>query len=188
MVGSNDAETTRLLQQNYLIAGSGLAILLLLMLGADHFFLRTYSKQEERELRYRALCSASHEMERQLRANEESMKQAPLLFQNSGEGMMATDAQGLILTVNPAFSVLSGYTEKELTGRRAYELASKRHEKEFFHRLVVTETRHWKGELWHRTKEGDELLVAMVINTVYDEQAQPFRYVALMSDITQKKA
>lgn len=27
-----------------------------------------------------------------------------------------------------------------------------------------------------------------MINTVYDEQAQPFRYVALMSDITQKKA
>lgn len=190
VVGSNDAETTRLLQQNYLIGGTGLAILLLLMLGAGHFFLRTYRKQEERELRYRALYSASHEMEGQLRANQESMKQASLLFQNSGEGMMVTDAQGLILTVNPAFSVLSGYTEKELTGRRAYELASNRHEKEFFHRLVecVTETGHWKGELWHRSKEGEEFLVAIVINTVYDEQAQPFRYVALMSDITQKKA
>jgi diguanylate cyclase (GGDEF)-like protein/PAS domain S-box-containing protein len=190
VVGSNDAETTRLLQQNYLIAGSGLAILLLLMLSAGHFSLRTYARQEERELRYRALYSASREMEQQLLANEESMKQASLLFQNSGEGMMVTDADGLILTVNPAFSVLSGYTEKELLKHHAYELASSRHDKEFFDRIFddVSGTGLWKGELWHRSKDGEELLVSMVINTVYDEQAKPFRYVALMSDITQRKA
>lgn len=190
VVGSNDAETTRLLQQNYLIGGGGLAMLLLLMLGAGHFFLHTYGQQEEREHRYRALYSASRDMEKQLRANEESMKQASLLFLNSGEGMMVTDAKGLILSVNPAFSVLSGYTEKELAGRHAYELASARNDKDLFDRLVecVTETGHWKGELWHHNKDGEELLVAMVVNTVYDERANPFRYVALMSDITQKKA
>ncbi|MYM80514.1 EAL domain-containing protein [Duganella sp. FT50W] len=190
VVGNNDAETTRLLQQNYLVGGAGLAMLLLLMLGAGHFFLRTYRRQEEREHRYRALYSASHDMERQLRANEESMKQASLLFQNSGEGMMVTDAQGLILTVNPAFSMLSGYAEKELIGRHAQTLASSRNDQEFFDRLVegVNETGHWKGEIWHRNKDDEELLVAMVINTVYDEHGKPFRYVALMSDITQKKA
>jgi PAS domain S-box-containing protein len=35
---------------------------------------------------------------------------------------MVTDAEGVILTVNPAFSLLSGYTEKELIGHHAYEL------------------------------------------------------------------
>jgi diguanylate cyclase (GGDEF)-like protein/PAS domain S-box-containing protein len=189
-VGSNDAESTRLLQQNYLIGGGGLAILLLLMLGAGHFSLRTYSRQEERELRYRTLYNASREMEKKLLANEESMKLASLLFQNSGEGMMVTNAKGRILTVNPAFSVLSGYTEKELANHHAYELASNRHDQAFFDRLVecVTQNGFWKGELWHRSKDGEELLVAMTINTVHDEQGNPFRYVALMSDITQKKA
>jgi len=80
----------------------------------------------------RRLISASREMEQQLLANKESMKQASLLFQNSGEGMMVTNAKDLILTVNPEFSVLGGYTEKELLRRHAYELASKRHEREFF--------------------------------------------------------
>jgi PAS domain S-box-containing protein len=72
------------------------------------------------------LYNASREMEQQLLANEESQRRIPeagrLLFQNSGEGMMVTDAAGVILTVNPAFSLLSGYTEKELIGHRAYEL------------------------------------------------------------------
>jgi diguanylate cyclase (GGDEF)-like protein/PAS domain S-box-containing protein len=176
VVGSNDTETARLQQQNYLIAGGGLAILLLLMLSAGHFSLRTYARQEERELRYRKLYSASREM--------------ALLFQNSGEGMMVTDAKGLILTVNPAFSVVSGYTEKELVGQRAYDLASGRNEQEFFDHIFkcVTESGHWKGELWHRRKDDEDYLVSILINTVYDEQGKPFRYVALLSDITQKKA
>lgn len=190
VVGSNDTESARLLLQNYQVAGGGLTILLLLMMGAGHFSLRTYSRQEERELRYRTLYNASREMEQKLRANEESLKLTALLFENSGEGMMVTDADGVILTVNPAFSLLSGYTEKELVGHRSYELTSSRNDKEFFDRMFdcVTNSGYWKGELWQQNREGEEYLVSMLVNTVYDEQGNPFRYVALLSDITQKKA
>ncbi|MYM22899.1 EAL domain-containing protein [Duganella sp. FT135W] len=197
VVGSNDTESARLLLRNYQVAGGGLTILLLLMMGAGHFSLRTYTKQEERELRYRTLYTASREMEQQLLANEEvrkkneeSLKLTALLFQNSGEGMMVTDAEGNILTVNPAFSLLSGYIEKELIGHRAYELTSGRNDKDFFDRMFecVTNTGYWKGELWQRNRDGEEYLVSMLVNTVYDEQGNPFRYVALLSDITKKKA
>lgn len=189
VVGSNDTESARLLLSNYQVAGGGLTILLLLMMGAGHFSLRTYTRQEERELRYRTLYSASREMEQKLRANEESLKLTALLFQNSGEGMMVTDAEGVILAVNPAFSLLSGYTEKELIGHRSYELTSSRNDKEFFDRMVdcVTNSGYWKGELWQRNRDGEEYLVSMLINTVYDEQGNPFRYVALLSDITERK-
>lgn len=190
VVGSNDAEITRLLQQNYLIAGVGLTGLLLLMLSAGHFSLRTYLRQEERELRYRALYGASREMQRQLLANEESLKLSSLIFQNSGESMMVMDTQGLILTVNPAFSLLSGYLEKELIGHRADELALHRNGQAFFAHIFecITASGHWKGEIWQRSKDGEEYLASMVVNAVYDEQGNPFRYVALLSDITQKKA
>jgi diguanylate cyclase (GGDEF)-like protein/PAS domain S-box-containing protein len=197
VVGSNDTESARLLQKNYLVAGAGLATLLLLMWGAGHFSLRTYTKLAERELRYRMLYAASREMEKKLLAgederkkNEESMKLAALLFQNSGEGMMVTDAEGLILTVNPAFSLLSGYTEKELLGHRGYEITSGREDISLFNRMFesVEQTGQWQGELWQRHKDGEEYLVAMHVNTVYDELGNPFRYVALLSDITEKKA
>lgn len=197
VVGSNDTESARLLQKNYLVAGAGLATLLLLMWGAGHFSLRTYTKLAERELRYRMLYAASREMEKKLLAgederkkNEESMKLAALLFQNSGEGMMVTDAEGLILTVNPAFSLLSGYTEKELLGHRGYEITSGREDISLFDRMFesVKQTGQWQGELWQQHKDGEEYLVAMHVNTVYDELGNPFRYVALLSDITEKKA
>jgi GGDEF domain-containing protein len=53
---------------------------------------------------------------------------------------------------------------------------------------VCEESGHWNGELWQQSKDGEEFLAAMVVNAVYDEQGNPFRYVALLSDITQKKA
>jgi len=190
VVGSNVSESSRLLQQNYLVAGAGLAALLLLMLGAGHFSLRTYRKQEERELRYRALYAASRELEQKLLKNEESMKLAALLFQNSGEGMMVTDAEGKILTVNPAFSLLSGYTEKELVGHRGYEITSGRENMTMFDRMAesVEQTGQWQGEVWQQHKDGEDYLASMHVNTVYDEQGNPFRYVALLSDVTEKKA
>ncbi|MET0319541.1 MAG: diguanylate cyclase [Duganella sp.] len=190
LVGSSDAEAERQQRQSYFIASSGLVCLLCLMLAGALYSLRTYSKQEEREVRIRALYGASREMEQKLRANEESMKLSALLFHNIGEGMMVTDAEGRILTVNPAFSMLSGYTEKEVIGHRSYELTAGREDQAFFAKMYVAmmKTGQWEGEVWHQHKDGKEFLAQIRFDTVYDEFGNPFRYVALLSDVTEKKA
>jgi len=190
LVGSSDAEAARQKNQSYLVAGVGLVTLLCLMGLGVSYSLRTYSRQEERELRIRALLDESRSMEQQLRANEESMKLATLLFHNIGEGMMVTDAEGRILAVNPAFSLLSGYAEQEVIGHRSYELTAGREGCEFFASMVRTiqQTGQWDGEVWHRHKDGQEYLADIRFDTVQDEFGYPFRYVALLSDITEKKA
>lgn len=190
LVGSSDAEAARQKNRSYLVAGAGLVCLLLLMTAGGMYSLRTYARQEERELRIRALLGESRDMEQKLRANEESMKLSALLFHNIGEAMMVTDAAGRILTVNPAFSLLSGYTEQEVIGRRSYELTAGREGVEFFARMTNTirETGQWDGEVWHRHKDGTEYLAEIRFDTVHDDFGQPFRYVALLSDVTEKKA
>ncbi|MFC3376084.1 putative bifunctional diguanylate cyclase/phosphodiesterase [Rugamonas sp. CCM 8940] len=122
--------------------------------------------------------------------NEESMKLAALMYQNSAEGMLVTDAEGRILSVNPAFSQISGYAEQEVLGRRAYELTSGRQDLSFFTqvRQSIGRTGHWAGEIWHQHKNGEHYLVSLRFNTVFDEQGQVFRLVALFTDITKKKA
>ena len=190
LVGSSDAEAARQKNRSYLVAGAGLVCLLLLMTAGGMYSLRTYARQEERELRIRALLGESRDMEQKLRANEESMKLSALLFHNIGEAMMVTDAAGRILTVNPAFSLLSGYTEQEVIGRRSYELTAGREGVEFFARMTKTirETGQWDGEVWHRHKNGTEYLAEIRFDTVHDDFGHPFRYVALLSDVTEKKA
>ena len=190
LVGSSDAEAARQKNRSYLVAGAGLVCLLLLMTAGGMYSLRTYARQEERELRIRALLGESRDMEQKLRANEESMKLSALLFHNIGEAMMVTDNAGRILTVNPAFSLLSGYVEHEVIGRRSYELTAGREGVEFFARMTKTirETGQWDGEVWHRHKDGTEYLAEIRFDTVHDDFGHPFRYVALLSDVTEKKA
>ncbi|MET0265300.1 MAG: diguanylate cyclase, partial [Duganella sp.] len=190
LVGSSDAEATQQQQKSLWIASSGLVCLLFLMLAGCMYSLRTYARQEEREVRIRALYAESRDMEQKLRANEESMKLSALLFQNIGEGMMVTDADGRILTVNPAFSLLSGYSEQEVIGHRSYELTVGREGLEFFTRLyeTIAQSGQWHGEVWHQHKDGKHYLAEIRFDTVFDEFGNPFRYVALLSDVTEKKA
>jgi len=122
--------------------------------------------------------------------SEESMQLAALMYQNSSEGMMVTDAEGKILSVNPAFSHISGYAKEEVIGHQAYELTSGGQDINFYSRMrqTISDTGHWEGEIWHQHKNGDHYLVALRFNTVYDKDGKALRHVALFSDITKKKA
>jgi diguanylate cyclase (GGDEF)-like protein/PAS domain S-box-containing protein len=124
------------------------------------------------------------------RKNNESMKLAALMYQNSSEGMMVTDAEGVILSVNPAFTRISGYTEAEVVGHRAYELTSGRQDYEFFRKMqhAIRHTGQWEGEVWHQNKHGEHYLVALRFDAVFDQNGEAYRRVALFSDITRKKA
>ena len=122
--------------------------------------------------------------------SEESMQLAALMYENSSEGMMVTDAEGMILSVNPAFSRISGFPADEVVGHQAYELTSGRQDINFFSRMRqhISDTGHWEGEIWHQHKNGEHYLVWLRFNTVYDDDHKALRHVALFADITKKKA
>lgn len=122
--------------------------------------------------------------------NEESMQLANMLYQNTSQGMMVADADGRILSVNPAFSQMSGYSEREVIGKPATDLASPQEDTAFFERVrqSIAETGQWEGETWYRNKNGEQYLVAQRVNSVYDVDGRIHRIVALFSDITKKKA
>lgn len=122
--------------------------------------------------------------------HEEVSKLATLMYENASEGMMVTDAEGRILSVNAAFSLISGYPADEVIGHLAYELTSSQQDIKFFSRMrqTITHTGYWEGEIWHQHKNGDHYLVSLRFNTVFDDKGNALRHVALFSDITKKKA
>jgi diguanylate cyclase (GGDEF)-like protein/PAS domain S-box-containing protein len=121
--------------------------------------------------------------------NEESMLQASLVFENTSEGMLITSLDGAILSVNPAFTRLTGYTLAEMEGKHLSTMASEVHDPEFFAniRRSIARTGHWQGEIWNRMKNGEQYLISITFNTVYRD-GKPFRRIALFSDITRRKA
>lgn len=126
----------------------------------------------------------------QRKRHEESSKLATLMYENASEGMMVTDDEGRILSVNPAFSQISGYPAEEVIGHLAYELTSSHQDIKFYSRMrqTITHTGYWEGEIWHQHKNGDHYLVSLRFNTVFDDKGNALRHVALFTDITKKKA
>lgn len=105
-------------------------------------------------------------------------------------GIMVTDAKGIILRVNNAFSELTGYSADEVIGKSPALLNSGRHEPEFFaemwHQLSANGT--WYGEVWDRRKNGEIFPKWQTITAVRGADASTTHYVAAFTDISESKA
>lgn len=121
--------------------------------------------------------------------SDEALTLAALVFRNSSEAMIVTDADGIILDTNPAFTQTTGYSREEALGRNPSFLSSGIHGKTFYQEMwqAILNTGHWRGEIWNRNKNGDLYIEELTINTIYNADHTVQRRVALFSDITQRK-
>lgn len=108
----------------------------------------------------------------------------------SREAMMVTDAHGVILRVNRAFSELTHYQAEEVVGKTPAVLHSERQDQPFYEALwdTLVQERRWQGELWNRRKNGEIYPQWLVISAVVDDQDQVTHYVANLTDISERKA
>jgi diguanylate cyclase (GGDEF)-like protein/PAS domain S-box-containing protein len=128
-------------------------------------------------------------LEEERRRADEQRRLAASVFEESNEGILITDAQNRILRVNRAFTLVTGYSEKEAVGKSPSLLSSGRHDAAFYQRMWQTlkERDHWQGEVWNKRKSGEAYAEWLGISTIRDAQGQLQYYIAIFSDITEKK-
>ena len=122
------------------------------------------------------------------KAMESELRIAAATFE-SQEGIFITDASGIILRVNRAFSKITGYAEAEVIGQSPSFLKSGRHDKAFYTKLwaALSEKGFWWGEIWNRRKNGDVFAEWVTISAVTDTDGLTTNYVAAFTDITEHK-
>ncbi|NYT62346.1 EAL domain-containing protein [Alcaligenaceae bacterium] len=120
---------------------------------------------------------------------EASVRMAALVYQNSSEAMVVTDATGIIINVNPAFSAITGYGADEVIGSKLSILSSGRHDKTFYQAMwhALSNSGKWQGDIWNRRKNGEEYAERLTINTSYNDDGSVRCRIGLFSDITKKK-
>ncbi len=132
--------------------------------------------------------AAIHDITEQKRAQAQ-LKLAASVFSDAREGIMITDAQGIIIDVNLSFSRITGYSREEALGNNPRMLRSGRQSQDYYRSLwqgLLTEG-HWYGEVWNRRKNGEVFAELQTISAVHDELGQTQHYVSLFSDITAQK-
>jgi diguanylate cyclase (GGDEF)-like protein/PAS domain S-box-containing protein len=126
--------------------------------------------------------------EKALRENIDQLRIAATVF-DSQEAMLITDANGIILQVNRAFTEITGYSPQEAIGQTPRLLQSDRHDAAFYQEMWGTLVRDgfWQGEVWDRRKNGEVYPKWLAISAVKDLNKTVTHYVGTHFDITERK-
>lgn len=135
------------------------------------------------------LRQALSDRDQALRLSQRNLHLAERVIESSLEGIMITDAEGLIESVNPAFTRLTGYSPEEVIGKRPSVLSSGRHDRAFYQQMwqQIHRDGHWQGEVWNRRKSGQIYPELLTIAAIRDEDEAITHYAALFSDISEMK-
>ncbi|MBF0110863.1 MAG: EAL domain-containing protein [Magnetococcales bacterium] len=118
--------------------------------------------------------------------HERRQNLAASVFDNTTEGIVVTDPRANILSVNPAFTRITGYLPSEVVGRNMRLLRSGRHDEQFYsgfwHSLLTTGK--WQGEFLNRHKDGSIIPQWVTISSILGADGRIERYVCLFSDLT----
>ncbi|AYF33257.1 phosphodiesterase [Vreelandella alkaliphila] len=108
----------------------------------------------------------------------------------ASDAIVISDVHNRVLTVNPAFTQITGFESQEMVGRKLETLAAQRHDKAFYQTFWSTlkATGRWEGEMWNRRKHGDEYPEWLKVRAVTDKRGKITHFISLFTDISSQKA
>ena len=158
---------------------------------SGHFYLALTGEGEVAQLVGAIAHMVQHltrEIEQRRKA-EEGLRLSAKVFENNSEAIMITDAEHRIVSINPAFSKITGYSRDEVLGKNPRFLNAGRQDAAFYAAFYQSLAQHdsWRGELWNKRKNGEIFPEWATISVLRNEQQQVTHYVAVYLDLTERK-
>lgn len=121
---------------------------------------------------------------------EDNLRKAANVFENITEGIVVTDAQRNIQSVNPAFTSITQYTKEEVIGKDPSILQSGIHDRTFYVEMwkSINDLGQWQGEIWNKRKNGETYPQWLTISAIKDERGRIANYIGVTWDISELKA
>ncbi|MGM0519759.1 MAG: PAS domain-containing sensor histidine kinase [Campylobacterota bacterium] len=123
------------------------------------------------------------------KSDEEQLRQAYTVFQNTHDGIVITDKDTKIININKAFADATLYSLNEIKGKTPNILKSGAQDESFYKNMwdKIDKKGLWEGELTNKKKNGDSYDEYITISAVYDENKRIKNYIGIFSDTTAQK-
>ncbi|TVO56054.1 EAL domain-containing protein [Denitromonas halophila] len=111
------------------------------------------------------------------------------IFSTNARAVIVTDAEHKILSINAAFTTLTGLDIHALRGKPLADAASGRQDDAFFERLQSSLGTHqaWQGEFWLRNRKGEAFPEWLSFNSVLNADGATVAHIGLFSDLSARK-
>lgn len=124
-------------------------------------------------------------------AQRQSLQKLELLqnaIDHSSETIVITDHQANIIYTNPAFTTITGYSQKEALGQNPRILQSGQTKPEVFEEMWQTliAKKNWRGHFLNQRKDGSLYEEEVSISPLLDYNENIAQYVAVKRDITEE--
>lgn len=120
---------------------------------------------------------------------EEQQRLAATVFEATSEGIVILDPDYSLLAVNHAFTLVTGYSAKEVLGRNIAEVSSYQDTRRHYQLIhqQLQEHGHWQGELVEVRKNGELYPQWLQLTLVHDEQGNLSHIVGFFADLTARR-
>ena len=111
------------------------------------------------------------------------------VFENSTEAMVITDHNNLIVSVNQAFTQLTGYARHEAVGKNPRILQSGKHDAAFYQAMwdSILTNGYWRGDIWDRRKDGSYYPKFLAITALRGDDGEICNFSAIFYDVSERK-
>ena len=140
-------------------------------------------------IKYQNTQNKEIEYQKTLLEHQDKIKHAYIVYNNTNDGILITDANKKIIDVNKAFTLNTGYSISDVYGKNPRLLKSNVHNDAFYKNMwkELDTNNHWRGEVVNKTKNGDVYVELLTINVVMNDNGEINNYIGVFTNITQQK-
>ncbi|MBE0506460.1 MAG: EAL domain-containing protein [Marinospirillum sp.] len=108
------------------------------------------------------------------------------IFNNTDNGIILTDTDQKILTINQAFTLITGYSEDELKGKSPRVLKSGQHDINHYKIMWDEIINHgfWQGVMTNRKKDGSLYTEWLTVRALKDDNNITSHYLGIMQNLS----
>ena len=120
---------------------------------------------------------------------ERALKVAANAMENMAEGVIISDADRHVVSVNPAYSMITGFSEEEVLHQKPFYPLARASDTALHASIwqVVDDSGRWQGEIWKRRKNGELYPAWLSISAARNEDGDIGHYVGVFNDISNFK-